>query len=213
MIKNFTLAKLNIIFTNVTDIPKHIELKFYNTIIGNIPIEEFESWIYHDNEVESLFPEEDYMELISFNYKENGAKNELIRLLTSKYIDLGEYEKWKLLNKLKNALEGDEYLSKILIEFYGLYCSGYELLNDLGLGYGLTIKVPPAKYKVWTWEEMNEIEKKELINSFYPQIESDIKRVIDWIEKGKIILTGKTDEIGHYEYQDLRTENDKISTV
>lgn len=197
----------------MTDIPKHIELKFYNTIIGNIPIEEFENWIYHDNEVESLYPEEDYMELISFNYKKNGAKNELIRLLTRKYIDLGEYEKWKLLNKLKNALEGEEHLSKILIEFYDLYCSGYEFLNDLGLGYGLTVKVPPAKYKVWTWEEMNEIEKKELIDSFYPQIESGIKRVIDWIEKGKIILTGKTDEIGHYEYQDLRTENDKISMV
>lgn len=198
----------------MTEIPKHIELKFYGTIIGEIPIEEFENWIYNDNEIESVLSSDDYLELISFNYKKNGAKYELVNLLSEKYVDLGEYEKWKMLNKLRIALKRDENLSDILREFYDLYCRGYLFFNDLGLGYGLMVEVPlSGNYKAESWEEMNEIEKNELIESFYPQLESDIKRAIDWIENGRIVLTGETGEIGHYEYEDLRTENERKSTV
>ncbi|NOU62274.1 hypothetical protein [Marinifilum caeruleilacunae] len=198
----------------MTEIPKHIELKFYLTIIGEIPIEEFENWIYNDKEIESVLSEDYYLELVSFNYKKNGAKYELVNLLSEKYIDLGEYEKWKMLNKFRIALKRDENLPDILREFYDLYCRGYVFLNDLGLGYGLMVEVPPsANYKADSWEQMNEIEKKELIDSFYPQLDFDIKRAINWIEKGKIVLTGETDEIGHYEYEDLRTENERKSTV
>jgi len=198
----------------MTEIPKHIEQKFLDTIIGKIPIEEFESWIYNDKEIKSAICEDDYFELISFNYKKNGAKYELVNLLSQKFVELGEYEKWKMLDKLKTALRRDEKLPEILRELYDLYCRGYVFLNDLGLGYGLAVEVPPSSnYKADTWEEMSEIEKKELIDSFYPQLDFDIKRAIDWIEKGKIVLTGKTDEIGHYEYDDLRTENEKESTV
>ena len=198
----------------MTEIPKHIELKFYDTIIGKISIEEFENWIYNDKEIESILSDDGYLELISFNYKKNGAKYELVNLLSEKYVDLGKYEKWKILNKLRVALKRDENLPDILREFYDLYCRGYVFLNDLGLGYGLTVEVPPSgNYKAESWEEMNEIEKEELIDSFYPQLELDIKRAIDWIEKGKIVLTGKMDEIGHYDYEDLRTEDERKSTV
>lgn len=198
----------------MTEIPKHIELNFYDTIIGKISIQEFEAWIYSDKEIESILSEDDYLELISFNYKKSGAKYELINLLSKKYIDLGEYEKWKMVNKLKIALKRDERLPDILRDFYNLYCRGYVFLYDLGLGYGLTVEVPlSGNYSAETWEEMNEHEKKQLINSFYPQLEFDIKRAIDWIENKKIIFTGKTDDIGHYEYEDLRTEEARKSTV
>jgi len=111
-------------------------------------------------------------------------------------------------------LKRDERLGPILREFYDLYCHGYAFLNDLGLGYGLMIEVPPSpKYKAETWEELSDSEKQELLDSFYPQLESDIKRAIEWIENGKLILKGRKDEIGHYEYEDLRTEEERDSTV
>jgi len=195
------------------NLPKHIELKFYGAIIGKIKIEDFEKWIYSNEEIESILSEDDYLELISFNYKESGAKYELVDFLSEKYVDLGEYEKWKILQKLNIALKRDKRLPEILREFYDLYCRGYTFLNDLGLGYGLTVEVPPSgNYKAESWEEMPEKEKSELLDSFYPQLDLDIKRTIDWIEKGKILLTGKKDEIGHYEYKDLRTEEESKST-
>jgi len=177
-------------------------------------LEEFESWVYSDKEIESIFSEDEYLELISFNYKKNGAKYELVNLLTDKYIDLGEYEKWKMLNLLYSAKNKNEELPDILRQFYDLYCRGYIFLNDLGLGYGLTVEVPASSnYKVETWEEMSETEKIELLESFYPQLQSDIERTISWIENGKIIFSGTTNEISQYEYEDLRTEEERKSTV
>ncbi|KAA9340259.1 hypothetical protein [Adhaeribacter soli] len=194
-------------------LPRHIEEKFYDTIFGTVALEEFESWVYSDKEIETILSEDEYLELISFNYKKNGAKYELVNLLTDRYIDLAEYEKWRMLNLLYAAKNKDEKLPDILRQFYDLYCKGYAFLNDLGLGYGLTVEVPPSNYKAETWEEISETEKLELIGSFYPQLQSDIERAITWIENGKIILSGKTDEIGHYEYEDLRTEEERKSTV
>lgn len=195
-------------------LPRHIEHKFYDTINGKIKLEDFESWVYSDKELETILPEDEYLELISFNYRKNGAKYELVKLLSEKFINLGDYEKWKMLNLLRSAQEKDERLPAILRQFYDLYCRGYTFLYDLGLGYGLTVEVPPSNnYKAETWEEMSETEKKEMINSFYPLLQADIERAIDWIEKGKITFTGKTDEIGDYEYEDLRNEEERKSTV
>lgn len=195
------------------NLPKHIELKFYNTIIGKIKIQDLEKWIYSNKEIESILSEDDYLELISFNYKGRGAKYELVNLLSEKYVDLGEYEKWKILNKLNIALKSDKRLPDILRAFYDLYRRGYTFLDDLGLGYGLTVEVPlSGNYKAETWEEMPEKEQSELLASFYPQLDLDIKRTIAWLEEGKIILTGKKDEMGHYEYKDLRTEEESKST-
>jgi hypothetical protein len=196
------------------NLPQNIEQYFFDTIFGKVTLQEFEDWVYASKELESLLDADDYLELISFNFKKNGAKYELVNLLSDKYLDLGEYEKWKLLNSLKLALKRDDQLGSILRGFYDLYCRGYEFLNDLGLGYGLNVEVPPSpNYKVDTWEELSDSEKKELIASFYPQLELDIKRTIEWIENGKLIFTGRKDEIGHYEYKDLRTDIEKESTV
>lgn len=193
---------------------ENIKHYFFNAIYGKVTLNDFENWIYTNKEIESILDEDDYLELISFNYKKSGAEYELVHLLTKRYIDLGAYERWKILHNLYAALKCDDRLGSILREFYDLYCQGYEFLNDLGLGYGLIINGPPApKYKVATWEELSEAEKHELIESFYPQIESDIKRAIDWIEGGKIIFTGKQDELCHYEYEDLRNEKERESTV
>lgn len=193
---------------------KTYRAEFYDTIFGNVNLEEFEHWIYSDKETESIFSEDEYLDLISFNYKKNGAKYDLKNLLTNKYIGLGEYESWKLLNLLYAAKDRDENLPDILRQFYDLYCRGYDFLNDLGLGYGLTVEVPSSSnYKAETWEGMSEPEKKVLLESFYPQLQSDIERTISWIEKGKIIISGTTDEMGHYQYDDLRTEQERKSTV
>jgi hypothetical protein len=95
------------------------------------------------------------------------------------------------------------------MEFYDLYCKGYNFLQDLGLGFGLMVEVPPSKYSKDNWEDLREEEKQDLLNSFSPEIDVVIQRVIDWLTNKRIILTGEQDEIGHYNYQDFRTEDER----
>lgn len=185
------------------DLPKHVEQKFYKVILGKISLNEFEIWLYTNNEIESILGEAEYMDLISFNFKKEGARFELKELLSDKYIDLGELEKRKMLDLLQTALKRDERLPDILKTFYDLYCKGYDFLQELGLGYGLAVVVPPQHFKAETWEKLMLKEKKQLLDSFYPQLETELKKTIYWIEQEMITFTGKTDENGFYIYKDL----------
>lgn len=59
---------------------------------------------------------------------------------------------------------------------------------------------------------------KDIKERFYQTIKGDIsvadfEQVINWLETKKIILTGKQDEIGHYGFEDLRTEAEKKSKL
>lgn len=194
-------------------LPENIRLKFYEIIFDATNLNEFEAWIYIDKQLESALSPDDYLELISFNYKKNGAKYELVELLFNRFINPEEYQKWKMLNLLYTALQKDERLPDILRQFYDLYCKGYTFLNDLGLGYGLTVEVPPSKFPSDNWADLSDENKVEILQSFHPQLESDIQRAIAWIEQGKIIFKRTKNEMGNQEYDDLRTDEEAKSTV
>ena len=48
--------------------------------------------MYESKDIERVLHSDDYLDLISLNYKRSGAKYELFNLL-KKHIDLGEFEK------------------------------------------------------------------------------------------------------------------------
>jgi len=197
----------------MTSLPQNIKERFYKTIQGVISLNDFEQWLYANKELENLLNPEDYLDLISLSFKKSGAKYELWNLL-KKHIDLGEFETYKMLELLNEAKRKTKRLPYILMEFYHLYCKGYDFLQDLGLGIGLEVQVPSLKNTTAeTWDELTSEQQKELLDSFSPKLEECIEQVLFWLETRKIILTGKQDEIGHYDYEDLRTEEERRSIL
>lgn len=197
----------------MTTLPKDIKERFYQTIKGDISVDDFEQWLYADKELEKYLNADDYLDLIALNFKKSGAKYELWNLL-KKHIDIGAFETWKMLGLLYEAKQKNERLPYILMEFYDLYCKGYYFLQDLGLGIGLAVEVPTVNNTATeTWDELTTEQQKERLDSFSPDLEECIEQVINWLETKKIILTGKQDEIGHYGYEDLRTEREKKSKL
>jgi hypothetical protein len=103
---------------------------------------------------------------------------------------------------LKEAQQKNDRLPYILTEFYELYCKGYNFLQDLGIGFGLTVSAPePADF----WEELSAEQQKEMLESFSPKLEKCIEQVIYWLETKSVILTGEQDENGRFKYNDFRT--------
>lgn len=191
------------------ELPIDIKEMFFKTIKGDIYLDELEIWVYDSRNLETVLDSDDYLDIISLDYKKNGAKYELYNIL-KRLVDAGEFETYKMLELLNKAKLKTGRLPFILMEFYNLYCKGYDLLQDLGLGYGLImIQVPPSKYSKDNWNDLKEYEKQNLLNSFYPEIEEAIQKVIDWLTNKQIILTGEQNEIGRYEYQDFRTDEEK----
>ena len=194
-------------------VPKDLKELFYKTIKGDISLDAFAQWLYADKELEGLLKPDDYLDLISLDFKESRAKYELYNLL-SKHIDLGEYETYKMLELLYEAKLKNERLPDILMEFYELYCKGYTFLRDLGLGIGFAVKEPSVIISsAETWDELTPQQQKELLDGFSPELEKCIENVIYWLETKKIIPTGKLNEIDHYGYEDLRTEKEQKSRL
>ena len=197
----------------MTTLSKDLKERFYKTIIGDISLDDFEHWLYADKELKEQLKSDDYLNLISFSFKKRGAVHELGNLL-KKLIDPGEFETYKMLELLNEAKQKTERLPFILMEFYDLYCKGYSFLQDLGLGIGLDIEVPRVNNTTAdTWDELSTEQQQKLLNSFSPELEECIERAIYWLETKKIILTGSKNEIGHYDYEDLRTEEERKSKL
>jgi|SRR5579871_3757449 len=192
-------------------LPADIQEIFFETLNGDKSIAEFEHWLYSDKRLETILSAEDYLELISYNYKSDTAKKWLYPLF-EKHIDKGEFEKRRLHKLLTKALARDKELPQLLMTFYDLYCKGYNFMDNLGLGYGLAVEVPYSQADYW--DELNDEQQKNLLDSFYPQLNVEIEKVISWLEEGKIILTGNKDNYNHYfDYADNRTEDEKRPTA
>jgi hypothetical protein len=192
-------------------LPYDIKQLFFDTLSGGKTVLEFEQWLYADKRLETILNSDDYLDLISYGYKADNAKYGLFRLL-EKHIDKGELETRRIHKLLTTALNRNKELPEILMTFYDLYCKGYNFFDNLGLGYGLRVEVPGINNYEETWDDLNEAEQANLLNSFYPDLETEINKVIFWLDTGKIILTGIKDEYNHFEYIDNRTELEKQPT-
>jgi hypothetical protein len=189
-------------------LPTDIKEFFFKTIKGDISLGEFERWVYASENLEAILDADDYLEIISLNYKMSGARHELYKIL-KRLIDIGEFETYKMLELLNEAKLKTERLPFVLMEFYDLYCDGYGFLQELGLVYGLRLEVNPSQYSADNWCDLTAKEKQDLLNSFSPQLEVAIQQVIDWLTSKQIVLTGEQNEIGHYQYDDFRTETER----
>jgi hypothetical protein len=84
-------------------LPQSLKELFYRTITGEMPLLDFEQWLYTSAEAEQLLSADDYLALLTLNYQKSGARYELVKLL-KQHIDLGEFETHKLLKLLQEAI-------------------------------------------------------------------------------------------------------------
>lgn len=189
------------------EISEYTELKFYDVLKHKISIQDFEQWVYDTKELESELPEDTYTDLISLNYKDKYAYNELAKIVEP-FIDNGKSEIKRISKYLESIIDRDEKCAESIEMTYDLYCSGYAFLRRLGLTYGLLISCPPAGNYQKSWNEITKAEQYELLDKLYPEIIIDARNALEWINKGKIIIKDTVNELGDYEYDDLRNQEE-----
>lgn len=186
-----------------------LEYKYLELLDNNLSIKEFEQWVYQSDDLKILLSSDDYINLISLDYNSKYISYEIDKI-SDKYIDSGKLETMKIKALLTRALQKDEKIDDILRKLYYMYCDGYYFLQDLGLGYGLSCEVPSFAN---SWEELSVQQRTSIIDSFYPKLEYDLRRALDWIESKKVILIGKQNDINLWLYIDNRNNEEKKSTV
>lgn len=189
-------------------LPPDIKQVFFNTLNEEMSIPAFEQWLYAEKGLEQILGPDDYLDLIAHPYKSANAKYGLYQLL-EQYISKGEQETMLLDQQLTKALNRDKSLPELLTTFYDKYCKGYYFLQELGINYGLRINVPEGNSNKETWSDLMKEEQNTLIESFYPELEIALIKVISWLDSGKIILTGIRDENDRFDFIDNREATEK----
>jgi hypothetical protein len=120
------------------------KIKFYNVLTGKTSLKDFETWIYSDSDLESEIGTSNYMDLVSFGFNDKNA-NEKINSIIGNIINNGDFERWKITNKLIDFIDHPEKTKELLNDFYHLFCGfpnenpyeakGYKFLQNLGLNY------------------------------------------------------------------------------
>jgi hypothetical protein len=91
---------------------------------------------------------------------------------------------------------------------YDLYRNGYYFLDNLGLGYGLSLQMDNDDGSCLTEEK-----RSARLRDFYPKILTETRKVLDWLDETKIALTGEEDEIGRMGFIDRRSDAEKKPTA
>lgn len=190
-------------------LPAEIQIEFFKLLNDELSIEKFEQWIYKTKELETYFGQADYLEFISLNFKDRHIIHEMKKIV-DKYLDFGEFEKRKINKVLVDLTSKNEDFAKSLIATYELYCDGYGFLDNIGMGYGMTFANDFFEFKDWMNLPIDE--KNRRINAIYGGVKAEAEKVQHWFDNKKIILTGEVDEIGHYDYIDNRTIEEKKPT-
>ena len=189
-----------------------IESKYLDLMGNKISIKEFENWVYNSTWLEEKLTEDEYMDLISLNYRTPSSRHEIGKILKER-LNKGKFETVKMVKLLNEIIERNGNEGEALVKLYHQYCSGYRFLQDLGLGIGLNIYVP-NKYGVEYFDDLNKSQKDELVGSAYPAAHSIAIELKNWLLRGELKLTGKQKgELNRWEFIDNRKEQDKISRV
>ncbi|GLX78284.1 hypothetical protein tinsulaeT_16240 [Thalassotalea insulae] len=174
-----------------------LELVFFKLVSHEIELSEFESWVYSESRLEEILSSDDYLELISINYKTPSSLYEAQKILTS-YFSMGKYYEWNIRNILQKIVEKPNDVHKYIEQCYNLYCEGFGFMDNLGLGYGLGI----------TCSDYH----NEKVDDYYPQILGEVDKVVEWLDSGKIVITGHSGEYHGIEYEDNRSVIEKEPT-
>ena len=189
----------------------NFEEKTYKLISRKVEISDFEKWVYSEKELEKLLTYDDYLALISLSYTTPSTLYEAEKIL-KKYIKIEKYHEWYLRKILQKIIERPNNVYKYISQTYDMYCDGYYFLENLGIGYGLSIEVPPSCYSAQSWENLEPIEQKILVGTYYPSVQKEAEKVIYWLDSKKIVLTGHSGDYQGIEYKDNRKPEEKEIT-
>lgn len=162
--------------------------EFYRVLAKKMSVADFEQWVYVTPELENILREDDYLSLITLNYKSHWALYELEKLLAP-YVDRGEMYKRELLELLHTLADGgnpDNVLAALMSTF-NLSCEGYSFFDELA-HYGLIADDNFGFDPEGKWSRMTDRQKQWYLSEFYPEVQVLASQLIENLLSGAITV-------------------------
>lgn len=180
---------------------------FYQLLANKLTVAEFEAWVYNTPELETEVSEDDYLALLTLNYKTPSAAYELQKLLAP-YISQVEVERRMLLEILETVANGgapDKVLTA-LIDTWHWYLNDHKFLNELACNYGLMADDDFGWDPENRWKNMSDGQKRSYLASFYPGAQILANELIKALNIGTIQLH-QNPVNGEVTYTDSRSKD------
>jgi len=147
---------------------------------------------------------EEYLAIISLDYSRPSSRYEAEKILRQ-YINIGKYYEWYISRVLQKIIARPPDTYKYIEQYYQLCCSGFTFLGDLGLNYGLRIIATLKNYSSENWYELTPSEQTQLIDSFYPDVAQEAKKVLRWFRDRQIAIVDRDEANNTVNYLDNRS--------
>ena len=173
---------------------------------------ELEDWVYSTKDLKMQLGANDYLELISIDFRESSARF-FAEKIFRKHISADQFLNWSLSKMLERITKRADHVDDDLREIYYLYCTGYSFLQKLAMDFGFTIVAPPSSYG--EWEDLSDADQAILLDGLYPEVVEHAKNALNSLALGKIAFSGNTvDSLfgplpGDPTFLDKRTESEK----
>ncbi len=164
---------------------ENYQKKFTDVLEGSITIEEFENWVYTTKSLEDSFKQNDYLDLISFNYKKSNYYD--LRKLLSKHIDLSKIETDRVLKLLKKIINKSCDIISVEKELNFLKNNlGYYFLEEITFPYiSISDKVYNKQVQRWFYK-LDEAKQKIITDHKLLLFSISIEKLISAIENGQL---------------------------
>ncbi|VEP12717.1 conserved hypothetical protein [Hyella patelloides LEGE 07179] len=192
-----------------------IKITFFKFLARQITITYFEKWVYQTADLEQALKPDDYIELLSLDFTQEKNKyysdcRYKITKIIEKYINIAEYNTWKLEKLLHDFLDRKGNLAEILKQFYYLYCHDYGFLKNLGLYYLCLYYSHDFSNHSLERSSAGEIAGiEENLSDILPEVDGEIQKVLSWLKQGKIKIINDVGSIYGVDYIDNRIKSKK----
>ncbi|MBN3554268.1 hypothetical protein JYA63_08335 [Fictibacillus nanhaiensis] len=180
-----------------------MQKQFYNVYRALISISEFEEWLYVTPEIENVYGNDFYFNLLDLNYRSRFIKHDLEKLIKMK-IPFGDFEHMRIVSLLEHIIKENRDLVEVLEELYDDYCRGYSFLRFLGLTYMSGIDDLPKLKQKEKWNNKEFDCKRNILNTIKPKMVKEAQRLLSLLKNGLLRINGE------YNFEDFRNEEEKI---
>jgi hypothetical protein len=182
---------------------KDIQKQFNKIYKGLISVSEFQKWLYNTPEIEDVYGDVFYFNLLDLNYRGRHIKNDLEKVIETK-IPFGEFEQMRIVSLLEKIINEEDDLAEILEQIYDDYCRGYSFLRYLGLNYVTGIENIPKLKQKDKWDSNEFDRKREILKDIKPKMDTEARSLLSFFQNGLLSINVEN------EYIDYRGEEDKI---
>lgn len=176
-----------------------IEIFYFRFLNDEIPIKDFEQWIYATPELENYFGEAAYFELASFNFRQPAAQYEFSKLI-NQHIIPAEFYNWQLKRLLQALLDDTMDPVDVFERLYDLaYSEGYSFLSDIGIEYAIWVDKIPKRAVKHLWDEKEYQRLREPLEKYIIHVKQEIELLLQALDSGDLKIINRDKYLTEYQ--------------